>query len=63
MFNEQIEKFYTKLEKGKTIMIIDGNVKQIDRRYPNVNDKIEITLTQNSEVKELEDAAYKLNKL
>ena len=30
-------------------------------RYPNVNNKIEIRLTQNSEVEELEDASYKLN--
>lgn len=63
MFNEQIEKFNTKLEKGETIMIIEGNLKPIDRRFPNVNNRIEISLIQNSKVDELEDATCKLNEL
>lgn len=41
-------------------MIIEGNVKPIDRRFPNVNNRI---LIQNSKVDELEDATCKLNEL
>lgn len=49
-----------KLIKGKTCLIIDGSIKPIDRRYQNVNNKIEISLSQSSEVNEIEDEVYHL---
>lgn len=40
--------------------MFDGSIKSIDTRYTNVNDRIEIILTQNSEIDEIEGEIYNL---
>ncbi|XP_022155232.1 replication protein A 70 kDa DNA-binding subunit E-like [Momordica charantia] len=62
LFNDLIEKFGDMLEKGKTYAINDGNIKPIDVRYMNVHSKIEISLSQNSKVKEIEGETFFLTK-
>ncbi|XP_050233166.1 replication protein A 70 kDa DNA-binding subunit B-like [Mercurialis annua] len=45
LFNEAVEKFKDCLERGKTYTITNGVVKAINSHYPNVNERIELSLT------------------
>ncbi|KAL0924602.1 hypothetical protein M5K25_005446 [Dendrobium thyrsiflorum] len=50
MFNEIIDKFSNILEIGKTYMISNGQVKDINKNFYNVHEKFEIILNNLSEI-------------
>ncbi|KAL8480468.1 hypothetical protein ACS0TY_027124 [Phlomoides rotata] len=63
LFNEQIDKFYEMLESGKCYLISKGNIRHVNKKFDNVNDKIEISFTNATKVEEsLECFPLKLTK-
>ncbi|KAL8539785.1 hypothetical protein ACS0TY_001406 [Phlomoides rotata] len=63
LFNEQIDKFYEMLESGKCYLISKGNIRHVNKKFDNVNDKIEISFTDATKVEEyLECFPLKLTK-
>ncbi|KAL8540935.1 hypothetical protein ACS0TY_002266 [Phlomoides rotata] len=63
LFNEQINKFYEMLESGKCYLISKGNIRHVNKKFDNVNDKIEISFTDATKVEEsLECFPLKLTK-
>ncbi|KAL8516056.1 hypothetical protein ACS0TY_014653 [Phlomoides rotata] len=63
LFNEQIDKFTELLESGKCYLISKGNIRPVNKKFDNVNDKIEISFTNSTKVDDcLESFPLKISK-
>ncbi|KAL8468853.1 hypothetical protein ACS0TY_031891 [Phlomoides rotata] len=63
LFNEQIDKFTELLESGKCYLISKGNIRPVNKKFDNMNDKIEISFTNATKVDDcLESFPLKISK-
>lgn len=55
IFNEQIRKFNDVLENGKTYIIWNTTVKPVNKTSDNINNRIELTFTDATELEEIDE--------